>query len=170
MRRRVRRWVRIGLLVLTGTILTALFGLLLILQLWPSDDFRFLGGRNPIWAGQSGPMQVDSFRGPGEEVPASEYRIYSWKQDFESVKAAAAKELPALGYELDQRKKPDGIAFWIAPDGSDAWLQVGQSRTRKEAFGGGGDENPAWVTVICTTKAPENWITHVRIAFEPTDW
>lgn len=164
---KVLRGLRIALWALLGLIGVALIALLLILQLWPSDSYRFLGGRKPILAGQMGPVLSN----PSGLLPALEYRIYSWKQDFESVKTAAGKELATLGFELVKWKKPaDGYASWNGPRGSAVMLHAGRSRTREEAFGGNAPHDPAWVTVICGNGAPDNWITHVRIAFEPQDY
>lgn len=170
-RRTVWRWVRVALFTLGGIVALAGLGLLLILQLWPGDDFRFLGNRNPVIAGQMSPMEVDDFVSPGRHIPAREYRIYSWQEDFSKVEAAASRELAALGYvEMPTVGAKSKVAFWTRTDGRSVWLQAGRSRSRKDAFGSKVMPDLDWVTVICSNQAPESWITHVRIAFEPSDW
>jgi len=171
MARRVSRWAKRALWAFGGLLAISAFGLLLILQVWPVDHFRFLGGREALIAGQMSPIEVDDFQNPGRHVPADEYRIYSWKQDFNEVKSEAAAELAALGYGAVTRPGLSADhASWSRFDGRSVWLQLGRSQSRRDALGGYAKPDRAWVTVICGNPAPDNWITHVRIAFEPSDW
>lgn len=136
----------------------------------PVDSFKFLGGLRPVVAGVHPPMEVDSFRGAGRSILPMEYRIYSWKQDFVAVKQTALDELSLLGFERHgDDNKPAHSAFWTRKDGVEIWLEAGRSQSRKEAFGVR-TRDARWVTVIVANVAPDNWITHVRIAFEPSDY
>ncbi len=167
---RLKRMAKTGMVAFGVLIAGASLGLVGVLQFWPSDRYRFLGGRDPVLAGVMPPIQI-CFANPPHERWAQEYRIYSWKQDFASVVAAAERELPAFGFmRVPARSaKEDWVAF-EGDEGKSVWLQPGPSETRREALGGKGSRDPKWVTVVIETAAPRNWVTHVRIAFEPTDW
>jgi len=100
-----------------------------------------------------------------------EYRVYSWDQDYDTVVAAADNELAALGFVRSKEKsKTRGYTFasWSRPDGAGVYMDPGLSRTRKEAFDGKGRADG--VTVMIGNTIPDDWMAHVRLVLEPSDF
>jgi hypothetical protein len=95
-----------------------------------------------------------------------EYRVYSWRQNFEEARRAAKKDLPPLGYRYE--KTSFGWESWVKPSG-EAIEMRGAKWTKPPEFldriwGGPGD--PDWTTVLVYETAPDSWITEIRISLD----
>ena len=150
-------WFAIGSVVLFG-----LWGLMRMVGL-PPDDFHFLGGRYPDISGVS-PYLQDGYQGPGI---GGEYRVYSWKQSYTEVLAAAKKEAAARGYALTYEGKT-AVTWWRGQKGFT--IGPGRSTNQREALAGKRVYDPAWVTVMTGNPADDTIWNHIRLALERTDY
>ena len=122
------------------------------------DPYLFLNGNRPIISG------VNAMR------YTEEYRIYSWDQGYKGVVASADKELASMGFQRDKAKDPSYThAAWSRLDGTSVYMDPGVSHTRKQALGNEG-RVPGGVTVIVGNNIPDDWMAHVRLVLEPSDW
>jgi hypothetical protein len=93
-----------------------------------------------------------------------DFRIYTWKEDYASVVRRIDIELLPSGF-----KRHEGVfTSWLGPKGESVMAEPGRSESKAEAVNGKMVNDPRWVTVFCGNEAPENWMTHVRIALEPS--
>ncbi|MCC7230491.1 MAG: hypothetical protein IT203_08850 [Fimbriimonadaceae bacterium] len=157
-----------GFLLTVAASSTAFF---LFLLAGPVDTYGFLSGHRPAFSGVFPRMEVDSFTGPGESRPPSEYRVYSWQENYREVRKKATQELARLGFKIDERAKPDQTwTSWHHSRHLAVFIQSGPGRTRREAFGNSRSNDASWVTVTIGNDAPDNWITFFRAWIEPSDY
>ena len=151
---------------IVATVLAFPAALISILRTHPHDSYGFLGGRSAVaW----GVLPTSSHSGG----PATmfEIRIYTWEGDFFKVKEAAARALPAAGFtEVVLSGDDEHYSSWSHADGRFVWLETGRSLTIKEAFRDKNTLDSSWVTVVVSNDAPENWVSHVRLAFQDSDY
>lgn len=163
-----RRTAWHGFLLIVAASATALF---LFFLAGPVDSYRFLSGHRPTLTGVFPRMELDSFTGPGESRPPSEYRVYSWQEDFSEVRKKAALELAQYGFKIDRSAKPgETWTSWSHPRHLAVFIQAGPGRTRREAFGNSSGSDTSWVTVIIGNDVPDNWMTFFRVWMEPSDY
>jgi hypothetical protein len=154
-------WAGLGVVLLGAAVVS-------LLQAYRKDSFGFLEERSPVAHGVMAPIEVLR-SGPAPYQPPQEYRIYSWQADFFEVKRSAESELPRLGFEHVEMAGDDlHYSSWQHKDGRWVWLETGRSRNKREAFAGKKLQDPAWVTVIVSNDTSDNWVTWLRLQFEPS--
>lgn len=129
------------------------------------DPYAFLNGRT---------LQDVVVVGPGS-WPASELRLYSWREPFKSVISKAGPELEKLGLKREKKGKNAGEGeTWTTAIidggmcGTSAELQVvirsgnnpNLSKMMKVE-----DKDPEWTTVEVVNFLDESWITVLRYTF-----
>jgi hypothetical protein len=114
-----------------------------------------------------------SVEAPGS-WPATELRVYTWKERWSSVAERARKELPSYRLSEHVPVPEDGCARWSAelidggPCGKRSELEVFIMKGRAHPLRQTEpmtDKDPAWVTVLVASWLDENWVTMLRHTF-----
>ncbi len=145
-----------------ATVLAIPAALVSILRTHRHDEFHFLPQRGAVaW----GVLPTNSHSSSKSSM--YEFRIYTWQGDFFAVKKAAEVELPSKGFTtIVLSGDNENYSSWSRSDGTFVWIETGRSTTAHEAFTGKSVQDPTWVTVVVSNDAPENWVSHVRLAFQ----
>lgn len=129
------------------------------------DQYPFLDGHGTTEVGVVGPGSW----------PASETRVYTWKQPWTEVAQRADADLIRAG--LDPRKPPKNpkdrrdwsselINGGLCGTSASTWVVVSKGRANPLRSNGHlTDGDPEWVTVMVSADIDENWINVIRYTF-----